>query len=85
MLLDGRHKSNLDLCLVVCLFPFIRFLVATDFTVRAALAQVIPDIFAKCIELANTDVELCLFDPMLKALLGFLKTEENAVSMHTVN
>ncbi|XP_031633416.1 serine/threonine-protein phosphatase 4 regulatory subunit 1-like isoform X2 [Contarinia nasturtii] len=51
----------------------------TDSSVRAALVQVIPDIFARCIELGNPELEYFLFDRMLEIVLRFLKNEENMV------
>lgn len=51
-----------------------------DSSVRAALVQVIPDIFARCIEIDNPDLEYFLFDRMLEIVLRFLKNEENMVS-----
>lgn len=53
-----------------------------DSSVRAALVQVIPDIFARCIEIDNPDLEYFLFDRMLEIVLRFLKNEENMVSTH---
>lgn len=47
---------------------------------RAALVQVIPDIFARCIEIGNPELEYYLFDRMLEIALRFLKNEENVVS-----
>lgn len=51
-------------------------------TVRAALVQVIPDIFARCIELENSKLEYYLYDRMLEIVLRFLKNEENMVNKH---
>lgn len=51
-----------------------------DASVRAALVQVIPDIFARCIEIGNPELEYFLFDRMLEIVLRFLKNEENMVS-----
>lgn len=56
-----------------------------DSSVRAALVQVIPDIFARCIEIDNPDLEYFLFDRMLEIVLRFLKNEENMVSIHALS
>lgn len=64
------------------LFSSIKF---ADSTVRAALVQVIPDIFARCIELGTPELEYFLFNRMLEILLRFLKNEENMVSRKTMS
>lgn len=56
------------------------FYLLADTSVRAALVQVIPDIFARCIEIGNPEMEYFLFDRMLEIVLRFLKNEENMVS-----
>lgn len=55
------------------------FLVA-DIFVRATLVQLIPEIYARCIELGHPELDFYLFDRMLEISLRFLKNEENMVS-----
>lgn len=59
------------------------FVLFTDTSVRAALVQIIPDIFARCLEIGNAELEYFLFDRMLEIVLRFLKNEENMVSIKT--
>lgn len=59
---------------------FVFYLYFADTSVRAALVQVIPDIFARCIDIGNPELEYFLFDRMLEIVLRFLKNEENMVS-----
>lgn len=47
--------------------------------VKAILVQLIPEIFARCVELANAELEYYLFDRMLEITLRFLKNEEKMV------
>lgn len=76
--IDHRRINNKKTLTNICFFCG---LFSADISVRAALVQVIPDIFARCIEIGNPDLEYHLFDPMLEILLRFLKNEENMVSV----
>lgn len=67
--------NNSELILYFFVFFF------ADASVRAALVHVIPDIFARCIEIGNPELEYFLFDRMLEIVLRFLKNEENMVSI----
>lgn len=60
-------------------FFFFNFL--SDIFVRASLVQLIPEIYARCIELANPELNYYLFDRMLEITLRFLKNEENMVNL----
>lgn len=46
---------------------------------KTILVQLIPEIFARCVELANAELEYYLFDRMLEITLQFLKNEEKMV------
>lgn len=62
-------------------FVFFLSVLFADTSVRAALVQIIPDIFARCMEIGNAELEYFLFDRMLEIVLRFLKNEENMVSI----
>lgn len=47
---------------------------------KTKLVQAIPEIYGRCHELANSELEFYLFDRMLDITLRFLKHPENMVS-----
>lgn len=59
---------------------FFFILLRADIFVRATLVQLIPEIYARCIELGHPELDFYLFDRMLEITLRFLKNEENMVS-----
>lgn len=61
-------------------FFFFPFFFRADLFVRATLVQLIPEIYARCIELGHPELDFYLFDRMLEITLRFLKNEENMVS-----
>lgn len=52
---------------------------------RHYLVQYIPDMFARCVELDNTELQYYLFDRMLEITLRSMKDEEKMVSHYSRN
>lgn len=71
-----------DFAYFFCWFlsPLLLLLLIADIFVRATLVQLIPEIYARCIELGHLELDFYLFDRMLEITLRFLKNEENMVS-----